>query len=537
VPVDADYMTLSHCWGNAEILKLLTDNYESMRREIDFNNLPKTFRDAIDITRKLECRFLWIDSLCILQDSLEDWISQAAVMGEIYQGSVCNLAATVARNGHDGLKQHARSEPAYFKRLHVHVPNRGQLNFEDIEENDDGTYDSIYPMEDREWTGMAPGYYDCFDASIWWREVSGSPLLRRAWVIQERLLAPRVVHFGAHQIFWECNALKACELYPSGLLQEGDDLEPAPKSREIISGPPYPEAWASPDDWNDIGLCPQILRSWGDILEAYTLGQLTFESDKLVAISGLQKIYANLIKAPYLAGLWGFHLPRQLLWTVLRPAERPKAYRAPSWSWASVDGQVERSTFLDTDDLIVKRLITILRIPEQAETESAQGLRVQGRLIPCSLSFDPDAFYEAGRYNPSVRGLESAAVVMTDTTELDGADKGTLPGPFFCVPVAVVCEEETPTYPEVAGLVLQPTEFEGTFRRFGAFRTDQEVGRNGDSTGDTHMHLTKSGSSQPGRVFLMDVEDELAEVEERYYKSYESKPEKKGFGNFIFTII
>lgn len=103
--------------------------------------------------------------------------------------------------------------------------------------------------------------------------------------------------------------------------------------------------------------------------------------------------------------------------------------------------------------------------------------------------------------------------------------------------MAVICEAATPTYPEVAGLILQPTESKGTFRRFGAFRTDKEVGRDGDSHGDTHMHLTNSESSQPGRVFLMDVEDEIAEVEETFYESYESRLEKKGFGNFVFTII
>jgi hypothetical protein len=536
VPVEADYITLSHCWGNIEILKLLTGNYESLRQGIVLNDLPKTFRDALDITRNLGFRFLWIDSLCILQDSAEDWRSQAAVMGEIYRGSVCNIAATAAIDGHGGLLMHLRRNPAYIGRLHVHVSDMGQLKFEDTEEDDVGTYDSIYPMKESQWRGMAPGYYDCYDLSLWWREVSDSPLLRRAWVVQERLLAPRVVHFGANQIFWECNTLKACELNPSGLLQEGD-LEPAPKSTEITSGHSYPEFWASAEDWNNIGACPQILRSWGDIIEAYTLGQLTFESDKLVAISGLQSIYANRIKAPYLAGLWGTDLPRQLLWTILSPAERPKVYRSPSWSWASVNGQVDRSAFFDTDDLMVKRLITILGIPEQAKPESAEGLRLQGRLIPCSLNFDPGAFYEAGRYNPSVRGLETAAVVMPDTTDLDHSDKGILSGPFFCVPVAIVCEANTPTRPEVAGLVLEPAESRGTFRRFGAFRTDQEVGRDGDSHGDAHMHLTKTGSSRPGRVFLMDVEDELADVEERLYESYESAVEKKSFGNFIFTII
>ena len=457
-------------------------------------------------------------------------------MGQVYQGSICNIAATAAKDGNDGLLMHVSRHQAYIEPLHVQVPSMGQLKFEDVEEEDEGTYDSIYPMEDNKWTGMAPGSYGCHDNSLWAREISDSPLLRRAWVVQERLLAPRVVHFGARQIVWECNTLRACELDPSGLPQESD-IEPGPKSKQITSGDPYPKSWASPEEWNEIGPNPQILRSWDDIVEAYTLGQLTFESDKLVAISGLKDTYANQIQASYLAGLWGVHLPRQLLWTILRPTERPKVHRAPSWSWASVDGQVIRSSFVDTDDLMVKRLITILDLPEPAGTEPWQRLRIQGRLIPCSLCFDPNAFYEAGRYSPLVRGLESAAVVVPDTAELDSSDEGILPSPFFCVPIAIICEASTPTAPEVAGLVLQPTESKGTFRRLGAFRTDQEVGRGGDSHGDTHMHLTRTGASQPGRVFLMDIDDEFAEVGERFYESYENASERKRFGNFVFTII
>ena len=72
VPEDAEYMTLSHCWGKVEILKLSTDNLEGMKHEIILSDLPETFRNAVNITRDLGCRFLWIDSLCILQDSAED---------------------------------------------------------------------------------------------------------------------------------------------------------------------------------------------------------------------------------------------------------------------------------------------------------------------------------------------------------------------------------------------------------------------------------------------------------------------------------
>jgi Heterokaryon incompatibility protein (HET) len=103
VPINMPYVTLSHCWGGIKVTRLLLDNYETFTQQIPAEELPKTFCDAMLCATQLGASYLWIDSFCIIQDSQLDWSQQAAIMGEIYQGALCNIAATAAENGHWGL--------------------------------------------------------------------------------------------------------------------------------------------------------------------------------------------------------------------------------------------------------------------------------------------------------------------------------------------------------------------------------------------------------------------------------------------------
>jgi hypothetical protein len=97
------YMTLSHCWGHHIPVQLLTDNYSSFLKGMKLSDLPKTYRDAIMVTRNLEVTFLWIDSLCIIQDSASDWASESSKMTQVYQNSCLNLAAGASQDSTGGL--------------------------------------------------------------------------------------------------------------------------------------------------------------------------------------------------------------------------------------------------------------------------------------------------------------------------------------------------------------------------------------------------------------------------------------------------
>jgi hypothetical protein len=175
------YTTLSHCWGEIEIKRLLNDNLTEMIKGIRIDELPQTFQDAITITRRLSIRYLWIDSLCIVQDSSEDWARQSSMMGKVYQNGYCNIAATGAPDGRTGC--FLERDPMLAQKCRVKV-------------------ETPLPKFD-----LKPGLYDLVPRNLWEHGLSNGPLNKRAWVAQERILAPRMLHFASNQLFWECNEL------------------------------------------------------------------------------------------------------------------------------------------------------------------------------------------------------------------------------------------------------------------------------------------------------------------------------------------
>jgi hypothetical protein len=175
------YATLSHCWGKIEIKRLLQGNIKECRKGIEIDVLPKTFQDAITITRKLGIRHLWIDSLCIVQDSAEDWAEQSSVMGKVYQNGYCNIAATGAHDGRAGC--FLERDPKLAQKCRVKL----ELNLRKFK--------------------LRHGLYDLVPRSLWDVGLYVAPLNRRAWVAQERIMAPRILHFSSNQLFWECTEL------------------------------------------------------------------------------------------------------------------------------------------------------------------------------------------------------------------------------------------------------------------------------------------------------------------------------------------
>jgi hypothetical protein len=186
---DEEYLTLSHCWGGAEgVLKLTTATIPDFTKAIDIAALPKTFRHAIDATRRLGIRYLWIDSLCIIQDSSADWEAESARMHEVYSNATCNLAAHSGKNSHGGLFFRRRPEYSVFQRpFHMYHKLATESSFTS--------------------TQLVNG---------WWHlsKFDDSPLLTRGWVMQERYLARRTLYFADNEIYWECRSQMASEARP-----------------------------------------------------------------------------------------------------------------------------------------------------------------------------------------------------------------------------------------------------------------------------------------------------------------------------------
>lgn len=289
------YVALSYCWGTPGPPTTTISSLNERLSVIQVSSLPMAFTDAISLTRKLGLRYIWIDSLCIIQDSIADWDIESAKMASIYEQAYLTIAASsspscdkaflLERNcslAIDCLDDIA--QPSMVKARHI--PEAGIHNR------------SLVPRD---------------------------PWDQRAWTLQEKLLSARLVSFSSDEIQWRCKTRSVCECAVSPLL-----------------------------DWRE---CPGSIFQlhndrhaymfWHVQVMEYTNRRSTFPGDKLPALSGVAHSIYNATNSEYFAGLWMDNFLMDLCWArILYPREweppwvLPPSYRAPSFSWASVEGQV-----------------------------------------------------------------------------------------------------------------------------------------------------------------------------------------------------
>lgn len=175
LPTGVRYTTLSHCWGTGLVRTTLTQyNITSWLESIPDGELMQTFKDAIEVTRSLGVEYIWIDSLCIIQDSECDWLRESASMFNVYKYSYCNIAATAAKD--DDVGCFSRRDPL------ADVPVR--FNFSDLAPLDSQPELNIVIVGE-EVVDDLEGPFDIQWERIWFYEISDAPLCHRAWVLQE----------------------------------------------------------------------------------------------------------------------------------------------------------------------------------------------------------------------------------------------------------------------------------------------------------------------------------------------------------------
>lgn len=290
------YVALSHCWGsNLEAYKTTSTNLLQRQIGLDVQTLSPTFRDAIEICCRLQVHYIWIDALCIVQDSAEDWNTESVIMGDIYQNALFTISASHARDGLGGCFN-----------------------------------DSCKPALDNDFTAITTSTSMGEETSILIRskktnyipaqDLQESPLSKRGWVYQERFLSSRIIHFAATQVIWECrNTFRQERLHP-------------------VTTPTVPSQAKLSSSLNAEG----AVFHWHQLVQDYSARGFTKYEDRLVALAGVAQICRPRINSRYLAGLWSSHLAYGLAWSrtdgnLSSPASAP---RYPTWSWASQNHSV-----------------------------------------------------------------------------------------------------------------------------------------------------------------------------------------------------
>ncbi len=291
------YAALSHRWGENMPLLTTTANLKKRLSGIGFEQLPKTFQEAVTLLRSLSLRYLWIDTLCILQDNKYDWEVQSAAMADIYTNAYITVAAASAEDCQSGLWR----------------PSRKSIG--------------------GEWDGTM------FHLRTDWlhSNLAESPLVSRGWVMQEQILSRRIIYFADPQLVWRCCSLTESE---DGLL-DGLFLNDYLWIRNCPLIGDQPTEAKSVDEWRAL---------WKQLAKEFSTRHFTFEEDNLAALAGVTSKFAKLLADQPFLGLWKSNLFEGLLWSVDLSSNdypvRRTSNNIPSWSWLSIRASIEYEIFL-----------------------------------------------------------------------------------------------------------------------------------------------------------------------------------------------
>ncbi|PVH85902.1 HET-domain-containing protein [Cadophora sp. DSE1049] len=363
------YAALSHCWGGSTPIQTTLDRLDQYQLKIPAP-LPQTFQDAVLITRALGIPYLWIDSLCIIQDSKEDWVGEAAGMASVYSNSLVTISADAATDSFTGFLSAPARTVIPAKQIMYSVPDIDQAErTSSIYVRAKGTLAqelAFHTFREENSTSLIRGYLANQETGL------RSKLSTRGWVFQERILSPRTLHFSKYEMAWECQSIVDCECSTTSVRSK--------RTASILKGLLVQPREAVTKAWRD------------NIVPTYTSLDLTQKSDRLLAITGLATAIGGLDQsAVYVAGLW-MSTTDELLWYISadEAASKSGAENVPSWSWAAVDGPV---AFFPVDDQtklmehLLFQLQNVVESPSQYGTPAYRpSLLVSGLVIPVRKS-------------------------------------------------------------------------------------------------------------------------------------------------------
>lgn len=294
-------------------MMLQSKNLGDLCKAILHESLPRNFQDAIEITRQLGLKYLWIDSLCTIQDSREDWATESSRMASVYQNALVTICAMSSPDSAHGILKTVGEADAIDSHAATQVPI-------DVSETGHSVKAHLFTPDVDEDLG---------------RLSERAPLSRRCWCLQESMLSRRILCYGEMRIYWACGAgFRASDELP------GPDSFPKHYSfgpavlQDIMRTVVRPV--------HDRQQRQVLLETYASLVQNYSRRKVTFESDKLPAFSGIAKVFHPVMGGEYLAGIWSTDFNRGFCWSSAagETTTRVDKYKAPSWSWASTDSHV-----------------------------------------------------------------------------------------------------------------------------------------------------------------------------------------------------
>jgi hypothetical protein len=341
------YAALSYCWGTTRQDVTNVANLSDRYKQFSIRNLPQTTQDAIYMTKALGLEYLWIDSVCIVQDDPKDWATEAAKMGDIYSAAWIVLAATSASDCSQGFLN-PRKDKLILKKLQL---GSGVPDIHARQVNNHGEFQEA--------------------------KLIHLPLFQRGWCLQERELARRIVHFLPDEVYMVCQTRHYCEcgLTPGGLRQR-HNLSAFRLTTQIQDG--------------SVSVTSRFADHWSPILIEYTKTTLTQATDTLPALAGLAQRMHQFEPGAYIAGLWERDIAYTLGWFIEHGDANPKAFREalpePTFSWTASSYPVKYPRHYDEIDSVplcyyISSKCTHTTINVYGHVSGA-SLRLQGQVMP-----------------------------------------------------------------------------------------------------------------------------------------------------------
>ncbi|KAI8308930.1 hypothetical protein K4K61_002208 [Colletotrichum sp. SAR11_59] len=317
-----DPSPLSYCWGGDQRVKLRQVNMDKWRKGLPYEDLPQTIKDAITVTMNFGVSHLWVDALCIIQDSDDDKAQEISRMGDIYEQAHFTIIAARAKMVEEGFL-HSRS--------------------------------------------------------------IAEPTETRAWCFQESILSSRVLYFGTHNFKWICAETRKQNsepLYDGWIEDSSLNLESVNNSRHLVYGV----------KWTTMSDSEAFYSGWRDFLQYYSVMEAGQQQDRLLAISAVAKKIGRIAKNRYSAGIWMNSPSDSLAWVSSSDkAKRLTGYYIPSWSWASISGEIGLESCTPMEEFSIQHCQLKSQIPGDDFSAPIEAqMKLQALTFPAHVRRDEE---------------------------------------------------------------------------------------------------------------------------------------------------